>query len=184
MLSGCGILLLPLQLVYFIVSGTVGLAVGLAPVAAKLLPLLLFVVQVQPENPADKFIVKPFPFNFGELEMRLVREEYENGMDPIRLLSDSIKNNKMDSNSYIFIFDAEIPHDIIKARITRELGDKYPSKIECYYVDGSVLFNDKYQFFVFMDKFREKGVCLKSFGSLGHCNDLYYNEPASDTDLL
>jgi len=184
MLTGCSILLLPVQLVFFIFGAAMGMVSALAPLAAKMLPLLLFLVQTEPENTSGKLFANRFPFNFDEFDRKLAKQQYIAAYDPVKLLSAKLADNSITKNSFIFLFDAEMPPDIIRAKILKELKNRKASKIECFYVDGSVLFNNKYRFFVIMDKFNAKGALLKSFGSLNYCSDLYHLNGDRNTSLL
>ncbi len=160
MLSGCELLVLPFKLIVYILGGTVAVVMRLLPIAAKLLPLaLLFVQAEQPKNQDGIVTAKKIDLPKFVCDNRT----YPDGF---KVISEKLDNDKPEQFNYIFMFDPKTPKDKIVRKIRRQLNKRKLIKIDSCLVNGASFYNEKYRFFMLLDKLRKKGVLFKGFGPM------------------
>lgn len=176
--SGCEVLLFPFQLIYLILAGGLALAGRLIPIAARLLPMLFFFVKVNEGTPPENVIVKNEISHQIEYIMSQNKKiDLTTCPDAAVFLSSRIvepekKNVASSQKMIIFAFDYGTPPDQIAAVIQSELRGKRPVSVEAHLLNGASFFNEKYRFFMTVDKLHKKGIMFRGFGTFQECTEL------------
>ncbi len=169
MLSGCELLMFPFQLVGYILGGAITVFMRLLPIAAKLLPLaLLFVQAEQPEN--NNNIIATTNINIPKHMAYEDIQKYPDGFD---IITKKINSKESEKFNYIFVFDPKTPKDQILKKIQNHLNEKKPLKIESCIVNGASFYNEKYRFFMLLERLRKKGVFFKGYGPMKNAVDTF-----------
>jgi len=169
MLSGCEVLMFPFQLIGFILGTTLTVFMKLLPIAAKLLPIAVLFVQAEQPNNQDN-IVATTDINIPK---HMTYEDIQNYPDGFDIIAKKIDNNKSETFNYIFVFDPKTPKDQMIRKIQNCLDEKKPLKIESCIVNGASFHNEKYRFFMLLEKLRKKGVFFKGYGTMKNAIDMF-----------
>lgn len=173
--SGCQALLFPFQLLYYVLGTAVMTFFKLLPVAARCLPLLMLVANVEesptliagnddPASTVYEAIDQQYPNQTVKLD------------DAQTVLNQAIDQADSSTQTVVMTFDAWATPRQIEQAIREQTGGKKITRLECRFVDGAPLFNDKLLFFTLLDRMSQKGMLFRGFGSLKTASDLFYNE--------
>lgn len=175
--SGCQVLMLPFQLVYYILGTIVTTFFSLLPVAARCLPLLLFLAQVQDDaGPATPAIDDPATMVCQQVELQqsTAQESLSDAYTMLDQAAQGACETAPDTQLMIFSFDAWTDSRQMAAAIEEQTRGKKIVAIECRLVDGASLFNDKLTFFTLLDRLRNKGISFQGFGSMQPAAGRFY----------
>jgi len=169
-LPGCEMLMLPFQFIYFILGSAVTLFFRLLPVAAKLLPLALLIVQVPDEELKENNIERDMEIVYNDAQTDL------SAYPDASLLIQSKLDKKAEGKYVIFSFDAGTGEKEMKRVIRQELNGATPLSAQCYMANGASFYNDKFGFYLLLDRMKKEGVEYKSYDCLKPAVDLFNNE--------
>ena len=166
-LPGCEMLMLPFQFIYFILGSSVTLFFRLLPIAAKLLPLALLIVRVSDEEIKENNINQEIEIVYN------TNQSDQSAYPEASSLINSKLDNKPDGKYVVFTFDAGTSEKEIKRVINTELNGSNPLSVECYMANGASFYNNKFEFYMLLDRMKKEGVKFKSYGCLKPTVDLF-----------
>ena len=169
-LPGCEMLLLPFQFVFFILGSATTLFFRLLPVAAKLLPLALLIVRVPDEELKNNNIENNVQIVYHSEQTNPAAHPDASGLIQSKL------KDCTDGKYIVFSFDAATSENEMKAVINKELNGTEPLSVDCYIANGASFYNDKFGFFLLLDRMKKQGVTFKSYDSLKPVVDLFNEE--------
>ncbi|RJP57017.1 MAG: hypothetical protein C4541_11105 [Candidatus Auribacter fodinae] len=173
-LSGCQIFMLPV----YIVGGTVVILGKLLPIAVRLMPLALLLVQVEDENSSGTMVVKADIPGMVESSQAVCADgvnAYQDGfmvIESVMRKSDGGTRKKL----LIFAYDTFLPADVVAQEIQNRLPAGRVVKIDSHVVDGASFWNQKYRFFSLLDTLKEQGISFHAVGMLQPSTELINND--------
>lgn len=165
-LTGCQVLMLP----YYVLGSMFAVIGQLIPMAVRVLPVALLFVQVHDESSENIKLVQSTNMIAEQLS---VTDAYsiasqQNSPDGFEVIEQEMfdKHGRRSERMLIFACDASVPTADIAARIMACVPPGSDVNITAHVVNGASFCNEKYRFFLTLDKLAGDGVDFHAIGTL------------------